>query len=321
MGNLYVKAVGYAIQNGHYVLERSMLRNYRPWTAPDKLIEDNIWVSKEDRTLRIDAGVVTSWFPFHLLWPRLQDRFRNAAAPTRLAAPLRRDDQPQFRSHSPCKTTGSKPPRQIHLPDFANLPHENELDTDFFGTTDGFRYSPRKHWCFLAEIDSIENFIRLRLIVKSGGARVPIAFYTDDRGAGFASQANRGYTVAVLYAEQHPFLDMTTGMRVEEEQTVKIIPMTLAELLALSDRVGKYSIPQGDGMNCHGCDERKASLMKCGRCSMFWYCDKTCQTHGWANKGNKNDCKVIRTYGLRAMFLLDWNHYSNFVAFPLPEPK
>jgi len=108
------------------------------------------------------------------------------------------------------------------FPDFADLPHENELDTDFFGTTDGSRYSPRKHWCFLAEIDSIENFLRLRLIVKPGGARVPIAFYTDDRGAGFASQAKRGYTVAVLYPEQHPFLDMTTGIRVEEEQTVKV---------------------------------------------------------------------------------------------------
>jgi len=55
----YVKAVEYAIQNGHYVLER-MLRNHRPWTALDKLIEDNIWVSKEDRTLRIDAVVVAS---------------------------------------------------------------------------------------------------------------------------------------------------------------------------------------------------------------------------------------------------------------------
>ncbi|KAK4445682.1 hypothetical protein QBC34DRAFT_412917 [Podospora aff. communis PSN243] len=208
------------------------------------------------------------------------------------------------------------------FPDFSNLPHEYDIDEDFFRTTNGFHYTPRKHWCFMAEIEFIEEFIRLRLIVKSRGTRVPIAFHTDDRGAFVGLQAQVGYTAAVLYAYQHPFLDMTTGIRVEDDTFVTIIPAKHSDLLALSDRVGKYSL-QGAEMTCHGCDEHKpgASLMKCSRCSMFWYCNKDCQTRGWVGKGHKGDCKMIRDCGLRAMFMLDWNRYDDDVMFPLPEPK
>ncbi|KAK3353830.1 hypothetical protein B0T25DRAFT_545443 [Lasiosphaeria hispida] len=206
------------------------------------------------------------------------------------------------------------------FPDFADLPNEDDIDLDFYYSTDGFRYTPQKSWCFMAEIVSIENFVRLRLIVKSGRTNVPIAFYTDDRGAEFASQARVGYTVAVMYANQHPFLDLTTGIRVEAPITVQIIPMKLAELLALSDRVQKYS-SQGSEMTCHSCDERKPSMQRCGRCSMFWYCDKNCQTAGWHSKGHKNECKIIKSCGLRAMFSLDWNKFDGFLGFPLPGPE
>ncbi|KAK3348856.1 hypothetical protein B0T25DRAFT_230661 [Lasiosphaeria hispida] len=206
------------------------------------------------------------------------------------------------------------------FPDFAGLPDESHINMDFYRTTNGVHFFPRKHWCFMAEIVSVESLPRLRLTVKSGTTRVPIAFYTPDSGAEIANQAQVGYTVAVLYARQHSSIDLTTGIPVEEVDAAKIIPVKLAELLALSDRVRKYST-QGSDTTCHGCDERKASLRKCSRCSMFWYCGKTCQTTGWTNKGHKNDCKVIRTCGLRAMLLLDWNRFEDFTGFPLPEPK
>ncbi|KAK0647079.1 hypothetical protein B0T16DRAFT_414663 [Cercophora newfieldiana] len=208
------------------------------------------------------------------------------------------------------------------FPDFSNLPSEHEINMTFFQTTDGFRYAPRKHWCFLAEIESMEQFLRLRLIVKSRGIAVPIAFYTDDRGAFVGLQAQVGYTVAIMYAEQHGFLDMTTGIRVEDDTLVAIIPTKLSHLLALSDRVAKYSL-EATEMTCHGCDEltSRTSLMKCSRCSMFWYCNKDCQTRGWVDKGHKGDCKMIRSCGLRAMFMFDWNRFDGHIPFPLPKPK
>lgn len=150
-----------------------------------------------------------------------------------------------------------------------------------------------------------------------GSEKVPIAFYTDDWGASVVDRGVKvGDTVAILNALQHIFLDMTTGIWVEEDKVVtvgpaplsllmrpycglsdksierllipwpgNIIPMTLANLLALSDRDQRYSTltTQGDiNINiCHGCDAYKtvSSLRKCSRCGLFWYCDKVCPSN------------------------------------------
>lgn len=109
------------------------------------------------------------------------------------------------------------------FPTFADLPDENDLDLSFYETTDGFTYTPQKHWCFLAEIVGIENFIRVKLLVQDkSGFRVPVTFYTDDRGNEFAPQLQTGHTVAILYALQHGFLDMSVGIRLEECSGVKV---------------------------------------------------------------------------------------------------
>ncbi|RYP45010.1 hypothetical protein DL768_008597 [Monosporascus sp. mg162] len=113
------------------------------------------------------------------------------------------------------------------FPTFAGLPGENDINLPFYDTVDGFTYAPRKHWCFLAEIIEVGVFIRLRLIVKDkAGATVQVAFHTDDRGTEFApSQLRPGYTVAILYAQQHDFLDLTTGIRQEEYEGIKVDPL------------------------------------------------------------------------------------------------
>jgi len=82
---------------------------------------------------------------------------------------------------------------------------------------------PRKHWCFLAEIISIEQFIPVKLIVRDNvRTTVPVDFHTD-RGIEFApSKLQPGYTVAILYAHQHGFFDFTTGICQEEYCTVKV---------------------------------------------------------------------------------------------------
>ena len=112
------------------------------------------------------------------------------------------------------------------FPTFADIPDENDLDLKFYETVDGFNYTPRKHWCFLAEIVGIENFIRFNLVVRDrSGARVPVLFYTDNRGSEFAPQLQRGHTIAILYALQHGFLDMSVGIRLEECSVVKVGPI------------------------------------------------------------------------------------------------
>ncbi|KAL2017224.1 hypothetical protein VTK56DRAFT_2383 [Thermocarpiscus australiensis] len=93
----------------------------------------------------------------------------------------------------------------------------------------------------------------------------------------------------------------------------------MAELLHLSDRVHQYS-GASDSKTCHGCDVQKTSgsLYKCGKCSLFWYCNKSCQTTGWNERGHKRDCKIIRDNDLQSIFLLDWDRFEDYLKFPLP---
>ncbi|KAF5021929.1 hypothetical protein F66182_6032 [Fusarium sp. NRRL 66182] len=110
------------------------------------------------------------------------------------------------------------------FPSFQNLPWDTELDLGFYASTDGFYYRPRKNWAFLGEIVHITSFIRLRIIVKDRhDHQLLIAFYTDTRGHEIQpSMLKLGYTVAVLYPNQHGFLDLTVGLRHEDQGALKV---------------------------------------------------------------------------------------------------
>jgi hypothetical protein len=50
--------------------------------------------------------------------------------------------------------------------------------------------------------------------------------------------------------------------------------VALAKLLQLSDRVHQYFMELDGKRTCHGCDEKKTFIQKCGKCSLFSYCNK-----------------------------------------------
>jgi hypothetical protein len=55
------------------------------------------------------------------------------------------------------------------------------------------------------------------------GADAVIAWYTPDDGREMDIKAIRpGYTVAILEAEPHIFLDGSTGVRIEDPRIVKV---------------------------------------------------------------------------------------------------
>jgi hypothetical protein len=73
------------------------------------------------------------------------------------------------------------------FPTFVGLPRDDDINLTFYNTVDGFSYMPRKHWCFLAEIIDIKQFIRVKLIVQDkAGTTVLVAFHTDGQGIEFA---------------------------------------------------------------------------------------------------------------------------------------
>lgn len=186
------------------------------------------------------------------------------------------------------------------FPGFMDLPDENDVDLDFYESSDMVTYRPRRHWCFLGEIVDFAMLLRLQMEIKDvDGRKIPLYFYTDSRGSELApAQVQRGYTVAILYAKRHAFMFGEPGIRHEDPRMIKvpqqlpiyiikldscslterdntqIFPLSLHELLALNDQVQQFSIELDGIRMCHGCGRKAASLKRCGKCSSFWYCDR-----------------------------------------------
>ncbi|EFX03103.1 hypothetical protein CMQ_3032 [Grosmannia clavigera kw1407] len=163
------------------------------------------------------------------------------------------------------------------FPAYGRLPEEHDLDPDYF--TDDAAY--KKHWAFLSEIVEVERLFRLVLNVQDkAGNLVRVAFYTDGRGLEIDSRLTKpGHTVLNLYGVQHDFFNGSVGIREEIINSVKIIPMSLDDLLRLSDR--------------------------------------DCQTVGWTENGHKKDCRIIVDKDVQGLLKTDWSHFDDFIQLPL----
>ena len=110
------------------------------------------------------------------------------------------------------------------FPGFIDLPDENDVDPEFYESSNTGPYRPRRHWCFLGEIVDFATLLRLQMELKDvDGTIIPLYFYTDGRGSELApAQVQRGYTVAILYAERHAFMFCEPGIRHEDPRMIKV---------------------------------------------------------------------------------------------------
>lgn len=115
----------------------------------------------------------------------------------------------------------------------------------------------------------------------------------------------------------------------------KIIPLKMSEVIAMNKEVIKYTPMDGASQKCHGCDEVKEGLSKCGGCGLFFYCNKVsqvsaiyvyemskdlyypiltrekeCQINSWTEKGHKKFCKVLKDKNVRFIHFLDYDAHS-----------
>ncbi|KAG2141902.1 hypothetical protein DEU56DRAFT_270264, partial [Suillus clintonianus] len=163
----------------------------------------------------------------------------------------------------------------IHFPTFSDLPDENEVPSTYYEEGPPSTFSPIQHWCFLGEIVASIGLTRVLLRVKDkDGQVITIGLHTDDRGRPLVPQIKEGHTVAVLYGQQHGFLDMSVGIRVEEDGLLKIIPCSLDQLLKASDVVALRKDQSGCCGYC-GKEENTSDstpLLLCSRCKQASYC-------------------------------------------------
>lgn len=133
--------------------------------------------------------------------------------------------EPQAANQQPVKYADFR--TETTFPALSQLPVDFRFDVVFFKSINGSNYVPRKHWCFFAEITAIEILFRLTLIVRDkAGIPLPVAFHSQGRGEELPRELLReGYTVAIMYAKQHGFLDSTTGIRLEDSSLIKVRPL------------------------------------------------------------------------------------------------
>ncbi|KAG8417527.1 hypothetical protein J3458_005024 [Metarhizium acridum] len=195
------------------------------------------------------------------------------------------------------------------FPAFPGLPHDRD-ESYYFEDPSGLMGLSRRNWCFLAEIRQVTAFTRLQFEIEDvDGQSLPLFFYTDGGGMGLErAQVKEGFTVAILQAKQHSFAFDRPGIRHEQPTRMKIFPVSLDNLMALSDRIQQFSAEANGTRVCHSCGTRAASLKRCGKCLIFWYCGQDCQVAGWNKNGHKADCKLLRNKDLRSLFISDWEN-------------
>lgn len=109
------------------------------------------------------------------------------------------------------------------FPSFAALPSSDSVDLKLYGEVDD-THQPVRHWCFLGEIVGSTTFHHLELELTDVEANcIPLHFNTDGRGSELAPEKiQKGYTVAVLYAQRHVFLYGDPGIEHRNPQMLKV---------------------------------------------------------------------------------------------------
>ncbi|KAF1994263.1 SET domain-containing protein [Amniculicola lignicola CBS 123094] len=202
---------------------------------------------------------------------------------------------------------------------FDELPNEFDFEPEYFEDCEVTHSQPQRHWCFFAEIVEVGWFVRLQMMVRDiRGATIPLSFHTNRKGQELdQSRIQKGHTAVILYAVRHAFMYSEPGIRLENPQHIKIFPLSLNELQTLKVVRQKFSTDIGGVRICRGCGKEGTSLKQCGKCSYFWYCDRTCQKADWIDGGHKAECKVVKDLDWQAMLQLKWDEFDGYLNFPL----
>ena len=196
-----------------------------------------------------------------------------------------------------------------YFPAFRDLGEDNDLDLRYWQESSFGCYECAYTWCFVAEIVNDElsqiPFLRNRVNVRdrNGQDNINISFYPESGTFNFRT-LKRGHTICVIQAQQHYFLDMSIGLRIECLDSVKVIPCGLSDLFALSKH---YSQNANSCWECGKANDEESSLKKCAACKVACYCDKQCQTKDWKER-HRVWCKAIPEF--LKLTKIDYSKYT-----------
>jgi len=146
-------------------------------------------------------------------------------------------------------------------------------------------------WILLMEITANETIFRFRPVYGVRDVtrtRFVVALYTPNPDED-AKKFKVGHTVCITSARPHRFLDGHLGFRIEDPNTIEVLPASLTELWELNAGLRSRS-DRGDLQKCNVCNE--ASKQGCAVCKSR-YCSRECQRSDWPQ--HKKWCVVLKT--------------------------
>ncbi|KAI8872123.1 hypothetical protein GQ42DRAFT_161523 [Ramicandelaber brevisporus] len=172
-----------------------------------------------------------------------------------------------------------------YFPSYKQLPSEYYVNEDFYVFA-GRVGRPRRHWCYMGEILQVVSYGRVVLKVRDiDGTVILVAFYIDNDKDLNLRELVRGSTIFIRYAHQHYFLDGNVGIRIEDLETVLVLPYSMKTILE-----AHHTIAKGGRKVCNKCKAKDCTLC-CGKCKTA-YCSRDCQVDDWAS--HKPLCGVLK---------------------------
>jgi len=133
---------------------------------------------------------------------------------------------------------------RYHFPSAANLPHDDDIDENYFGWVhNAGSFRPKKHWAYLGEITGMKRVARLNLVTRDmAGNTVPVWFHFEHYGLGRpewmgdwkrhqgdpastiteaqvdGAVVKVGHTLVIVYPELRDFEDKTCGLRIDGDE-------------------------------------------------------------------------------------------------------
>eukprot|EP01083_Nonionella_stella_P049579 132047_1 len=221
-----------------------------------------------------------------------------------------------------------------HFPSFDSCLDEHDMDYRYVQETCGAMGKHCNVWCFIGEIIRNISFMRPGVIVRDiMNKEIAIHFYLDNDSGNdgvIRPKLQQGSLICIRYALKHHFMDMTTGIRLEDEHLsfIKFIPNFSLKMLNDIDATGGLmEYYQNDVLNKRNkvhlnrkcwygrCQNEHSLLSRCTGCQMALYCSIEHQRKDWKTR-HQHICKKIKD--IKSLCAVDLNIHSDekeFVSF------
>jgi hypothetical protein len=215
------------------------------------------------------------------------------------------------------------------FPSFADLTELDDPSTNYYTGWDEGLLVRSREWALLGEVTELQHFLRARFLLQTRlKENLALAFYPESLPLpGFdVTSVKVGHTFALLNAERKNFMDMTSGVRMENLNTCWTFKASLGDVIDEADKLlaAADAKEKHEQNRCFTC--ANPSTSRCAKCMLACFCSRECQVTAWPKhkKLCKDSSKLLSLACLlRHPFVhqeghyLSWNNIPGYTPLPI----